>query len=133
MDLSHLKITSFFHSINISEHPLGVRNLIIRIQANFKRYNSEMQHRYIHFEKISSVHIRMQLKTTANTGTDTGNIPTNEGPSASCHNATIHHLFCLSIAPGYPNLEPESQILFSPKNQGKSSYFPLHPPEKQHV
>lgn len=58
MDLSHLKITSFFHSINISEHPLGVRNLIIRIQANFKRWNSEMQHRYIHFEKISSVHIK---------------------------------------------------------------------------
>ena len=69
----------------------------------------------------------MQLKTTTNTGADTGNIPTNEGPSASCHNATIRHLFCLSIVPGYPNLEPESQILFSPKNQGKSSYFPLTP------
>lgn len=67
-------------------------------------------------------------RQTTNRSSQRGNIPTNEGSSAAGHKTTKRQLSCLSVAPGYPKLEPESQISFSfPKNQGKSSYFVLTP------
>lgn len=139
MNLSHLDITSFIHSINkYLREPTRCWELKSQNPKPISEDNVQKVFVvYVYFQKLSSLHAKDVIEDNNSTSAYTGHIPTHKGPSAAANKPTISQLFCLSLAPATQILSQNPKFpSLSPKTRAHPALFlspHLHPAEEKRV